>query len=153
MYLAYQISPNSTAFRKTGFKKIGRRTKWKILQFSHRLIDHRQFVKGQQRVILIDRREIIPVGFENGQRLRHKHIAAIHVWCHTRSRKTFNYRGDRIIHCSPYACTHRNNLVIFLRIQCLWNYLLSFPNFKTIFFYGKAEIAISQSNFKNYLTF
>lgn len=46
--------------------------KQKILPFFHRLIDHPWFVKEQPATILIDRREVIPVGFDDWERMRLK---------------------------------------------------------------------------------
>jgi len=72
------------------FKKIGRRTKWKILQFSHRLIDHRRFVKGRPEghfnwSARNNSCRIWRLKMDGGSDT--KQIAAIHVWYNTRFRK------------------------------------------------------------------
>lgn len=81
VYPVYQISPDSTCFAKIDFEKLSDARNKKIFQFFHRIIGHPWFVKEQLATTLIDRREIIPVGFDDWQwtRLKRKQIAAIHM--------------------------------------------------------------------------
>lgn len=63
--LAYQISSESILFRKKWIAKYWAMRETKNPSFFYRLIDHPRFVKEQPATILIDRREVIPVGFDN----------------------------------------------------------------------------------------
>jgi len=133
------------------FKKIGRRTKWKILQFSHRLIDHRQFVKGRPEghfnwSARNNSCRIWRLKMDGGSDT--KQIAAIHVWYNTRFRKfKKNCRADRIIHCLLCASTYQNNLIIwFFRIFNISKIIRFHAILK--WFFSTAKLNFSRSDFK-----
>lgn len=152
--LAYQISPDYTTFRKNKLKK--NRTTYEmknpsIFSSTNWPSTVRQRTTG--RVILIDRREIIPVGFDDWKWT----AAQAQTDCsHSRVMwhsfpKIKNCRADQII--CYFACMNRNDVVILSRIQRL-EIICNFLNaiLKRYFTMTKLKLRFSQNDFIDYLS-